>query len=294
MRLLTLLLFFCFVQAIAQESPSNGAYTAPITTLYADTVPSLDYLPKKKKDFKIKEKKIPKRVFYGIKTKRGYAITGKGKAKMIEVFYFLPKPKEPDPFVPTVYWFHTKKRKVMNTPILEKDEKFARLLHGPYLKKNSYQIFEDGIFYQGTKHGRWEKYDKSEVLIEKTKYFRGWTRESLISYYDQDHKKMEQIIPIEYGVRTGKYYRFYESGLLAEEGSYSENKKVGAWTEYYDEKKRKKKVIQYPKDPYDVETGPVVMKEWDAKGKLSFDKVSEEQFEKKKLEQEKKKKGLKK
>jgi antitoxin component YwqK of YwqJK toxin-antitoxin module len=181
----------------------------------------------------------------------------------------------------------------MNTPILEKDKKYARLLHGPYLKKTAYQILEDGIFYMGTKHGRWEKYDKNEVLIEKSKFFRGWTRESIISYYDQDHKKMEEIIPIEYGVRTGKYFRFYESGLLAEEGNYAENRKVGNWTEYFDEKKKRKKIVQYPKDPFDTETQPVVMKEWDAKGKILSDKASEEQMAKKKKEQKKPKSGLK-
>lgn len=279
-------LILCSFFAIAQEPASTtGGYKAPITSLYNDTTPNLDFIPKKKKDFKIKEKKLPKTLFYGVKTKRGYSITGKGKAKMIEVFYYIPKYKEPDPYVPLIYWFHMKKRKVMAGAIPDKDKKFARLLHGPYLKKSSYQIFEDGIFYQGTKHGRWEKYDKSEVLIEKTKYFRGWTKESMLTYYDQDHKKLQEIVPIEYGQKTGKYFRFYESGLLAEDGTYAEDRKVGTWTEYYDEKKKKKKVTQYPKDPYDTETQPEVLKEWDANGKATFDKASKEQFEKQKQQQ---------
>jgi antitoxin component YwqK of YwqJK toxin-antitoxin module len=287
MRILWLLCFISF--GLSAQQQNGGQFTAPITSLYSDTAPNLDYLPKKKRDFKIKEKKIPRTVFYGVKTKRGYAITGKGKDRVVEVFYYLPAYKEPDPYVPQVYWFNMKKRKVMNTPILEKDKKYAKLLHGPYLRKTKYQIFEDGIFYLGTKHGRWERYDKNEILIEKVKYFHGWTRESMISYYDQDHKKMQEITPIEHGVKTGKYYRFYESGILAEEGSYAENQKVGTWIEYYEDRKKRKKITQFPKDPFDTETQPVVLKEWDANGRLIFDKASEEQIEKRKKQTQQRK-----
>ena len=189
-----------------------------------------------------------------------------------------------------MYWYHIKKKKVLSTPILEKDKKFARLLHGPYLRKTAYNIIEDGIFYVGSKHGRWEKYDKNFILIEKIKYFRGWTRESMISYYDQDRKKIQEITPIQNGIKTGKFYRFYESGLLAEEGNYTEDQKTGTWVEFYEDRKKRKRVTQYPKDPYDTETKPVVVKEWDANGRLTFDKASQDQFEKKKLDQKSKKK----
>jgi len=277
--LLQFLLLSLFVTA--QQTPS-GSFTAPITSLYADTTPNLDFLPKKKRDFKIKEKKIPKTVFYGIKTKRGYTITGKGKGKVIELFYYVPIWKELDQYVPIVYWFNMKKRKVMSTPILEKEQKYARLLHGPYLKKTAYSIIEDGIFYMGSKHGRWEKYDKSDVLIEKIKYFRGWTRESLISYYDQDRKKIQEIIPIQSGIKSGKYYRYFESGQIAEEGNYAENVKIGSWVEFYDDRKKRKRMTQYSKDPYDTTTQPIIMKEWDANGKMTFDKMSKDQFDRQK------------
>ncbi|HAR19457.1 MAG TPA: hypothetical protein DCR46_02280 [Cytophagales bacterium] len=287
MRLLVLIFIFSAFASTAQQLNNN--FTAPITSLYSDTTPNLDLLPKKKRDFKMKEKKIPKTVFYGIKTKRGYTITGKGKGKVIELFYYIPKWKDPDQYVPVVYWFNLKKKKVMNTPILEKDQKYARLLHGPYLKKTSYSIVEDGIFYVGSKHGRWEKYDANDVLVEKIKYFRGWTRESLISYYDQDRKKIQEIVPIINGSKTGKYYRYFESGHIAEEGTYAEGNKIGQWFEYYDDRKKRKKIIQYPKDAYDTTTQPVLLKEWDTTGKLIYDKASKEQLGKQNEKSKKKK-----
>ncbi len=282
MRFLFVSFLLLSLFAFAQQPPANGGFTAPITSLYQDTTPNLDFLPKKRRDFKIKEKKLPKKVFYGVKTKRGFVVTGKGKARIVELFYFLPVWKEPDPYVPVAYWFNMKKRKVMNTPILEKDKRYARLLHGPYLKKTTYSIVEDGIFYMGSKHGRWEKYDKTDVLVDKTKYFRGWTRESIITYYDQDRKKIQEIMPVQNGIRTGKYLRYYESGLIAEEGEYAENAQIGLWAEYYEDRKKRKKLTQYPKDPYDTETEPIVVKEWDVNGRLVFDKASQDQFDKKK------------
>ena len=282
MRLGLFLFLILPVLIFAQQPPSGTGYTAPITSLYTDTTPNLDFIPKKKRDFKIKEKKIPKNIFYGVRTKKGFAFTGKGKTRITELFYFLPTYKEPDIYVPTVYWYHIKKKKVMSTAILEKDKKFARLLHGPYLKKTAYTILEEGIFYVGSKHGRWEKYDKNYILIDKTKFFRGWTRESLITYYDQDRKKIQEITPIQFGVKTGKYYRFYESGLLAEEGNLAEGNKIGSWVEFYEDRKKRKKMTEYPKDPFDTETKPVVLKEWDVNGRLVFDKASQDQFDKKK------------
>lgn len=280
MRLIRVLVLLFAGAVFAQEQ--KPSFTAPITSLYTDTTPNLDFLPKKKKDFKIKEKKLPKTLFYGVKTKRGYAITGKGKGRVTELFYYIPVWKEPDPYVPTVYWYNLKKRKVMSTPILDKDKKYARLLHGPYVRKSTYELLEEGIFYVGSKHGRWERYDKNFTLIDKTKYFRGWTRESLISYYDQDRKKIQEIIPVQYGIRAGKYFRFYESGLLQEEGNYAENHRIGLWIEYYEDRKKRKRVTEYPKDPYDTDTKPVVLKEWDANGRITFDKASQDQFDKKK------------
>lgn len=282
MRLFVILFLFISYFSIAQQPAPSGGYTAPITSLYSDTTPNLDFLPKKRKDFKIKEKKLPKTLFYGVRTKRGYTVTGKGKGRVVELFYYVPIWKEPDPYVPVVYWYNMKKRKVLSTPILEKDKKYARLLHGPYLRKTTYSIQEDGIFYMGSKHGRWEKYDKMDVLVEKIKYFRGWTRESIITYYDQDRKKIQEITPIQNGIKTGRYYRYFESGLIAEDGQYAENEKVGTWVEYYDDRKKRKKVTLYPKDPYDTETKPIVQKEWDENGRLIFDKASQDQFDKKK------------
>ena len=67
-----------------------------------------------------------------------------------------------------------------------------------------------------------------------------------------------------------------------------ENQKTGVWVEFYDDRKKRKKMIQYPKDPYDTQTEPILLKEWDANGKMIFDKASKDSFEKSKTNSKRK------
>ena len=41
------------------------------------------------------------------------------------------------------------------------------MMHGPYKKRLGEQIIEEGIFYYGLKHGRWVRFNRSDILQDK-------------------------------------------------------------------------------------------------------------------------------
>ncbi|MEK6477683.1 hypothetical protein WJR50_09115 [Catalinimonas sp. 4WD22] len=218
-----------------------------------------------------KEKKRKRNVYYDVKTKKGYAEAGYGQDVIIELFHYLREYEEPDPYVRDIYWYDTKRNQIRTTRNIQKDK--AQILHGPYQKMTEEgEVLEEGIFYKGTKHGRWTRYDKEFILLDKEKYSKGWPRDSEITYYDKDEmQKLKEVIPIEYGVKEGYYYYFHESGQIAVEGEYQQDHKVGLWTEYYDYKNRlPKKQIKYPDDPFD-ETSPYTTKEWTPQGQVVYE-----------------------
>lgn len=241
-------------------------------------LPQLDLvnISKKEKD-KEKEEKKPapkkkKNEFYGIKSKKQFTKLGKGPRQTIELFYYLPTFQEPSDYVPDVYWFDLKKRKITTTKNIDKNN--MRLLHGSYTKLVGGKVVEEGHYYKGVKHGRWEQYNAKFILLDKTKYYRGWLEESKITYYDAARTKIKEIIPVEYGVVQGQYYQYYDEGQLAVEGRYENGKKVGKWVEYYQYRRRRKKETQYPATPFDKEK-PYILKEWDDKGKLTYEAAEE-------------------
>ncbi|MCU0431099.1 MAG: hypothetical protein MUF42_14135 [Cytophagaceae bacterium] len=219
-----------------------------------------------------KDQKAPKpkkNVFYGQKCRRAFAKEGAGPKEVAELFYCLKKPLEVNPYVNEIYVWDLSKGKIIKVNY----EDFSKLtipykiLHGPYAKYVNRKLVERGIFYVGTKHGRWEKYNKDDILIGKSKYWRGWQREAQITYYDVERKKIKEVMPREYGQTTGTYYLFSESGKLITKGSYIDGKKVGMWVDYFPDKTKKQRETQYPKDPYD-KTPPVIIREWDDKGNI--------------------------
>ncbi|MEM9834428.1 MAG: hypothetical protein AAF944_27615 [Bacteroidota bacterium] len=218
-----------------------------------------------------KKKKRKKNVFYDIKTKKGFARSARGGTDVIEIFHYLKEFEMPDPYVRDVYWYDTKRKQIRTTHNITKNK--ALILHGPYQKMTiDNEILEEGIFYKGTKHGRWTKYSKKDILLDKEKYTRGWPRESEITYYDEGtRKKPQEVIPVEYGEKEGYYFYFHPSGRIAVEGEYQEDQKVGIWTEFYDYDRRPKKQIKYTDDPYDDETRPYTMKEWSPEGKVVYE-----------------------
>ena len=223
------------------------------------------------KDDKKKKKKQKKNVFFGLKTKKGFSRKGAGNQAVLELFRYLKRYEAPDPYVRDVYWYDTKRKQIRTTHNI--DPKKALILHGPYKKiTEDGEVLEQGMFYKGTKHGRWTRYNRKEILVDKDKYTRGWHRESEITYYDKDERqKVKEVIPVEYGEEEGYYFYFHPGGRVAVEGEYREGKKVGMWTEYYDYEKRAKKQIKYPDDPYDEETQPYISKEWNPEGQVVYD-----------------------
>ena len=264
MRLLTFIILTLFtVKGFAQDKEEQQQDGEQRFTI--DTPATLDFQTEEKEDDTKKKKKVKKRVFYGIKTKKGFTRKGYGSRVTYELFHYLKKPQPPQTFVRDIYWYDFTRKEIRKTTTFDPSK--GVLLHGPYEKRQGEVILQKGIFYKGTKHGRWLTYNKDSVLTDKEKYYRGWPRESEVSYYDpHERKKMKEIIPIEFGEREGYYYRFYENGQVAVVGEYHWDKRVGDWTEYYPNSKRKK-ILTYPKEPFDEESKPFVKAEWSDKGK---------------------------
>ncbi len=212
-----------------------------------------------------KKKKVKKKVFYGIKTKKGFTRKGYGNRVTYETFYYLKKPEKPQGFVRDIYWYDFTRKEIRVTQKFDPNK--GVLLHGPYERRQGEIVLEKGIFFKGTKHGRWLKYGRDSVLLDKEKYFRGWPKESLVSYYDPvERKKMKEMLPIEYGEKEGYYYFFHENGMLAVQGEYHWNQRVGDWIEYYPNGRRKK-IVTYPKEAFDKSVRPYVKAEWNENGK---------------------------
>ncbi len=213
------------------------------------------------------KKKRKKKVFYGIKTKKGYAKSGFGDRAIIETFFYLKSYEEPNHFVRDIYWYDFRRKNIRTTTvdIIKKDN--AGVLHGPYKKMTvDGDILEEGIFFKGTKHGRWVTYDRNDILQDKQKYTKGWPRESEVAYYNNNIENLQEIIPIEYGIKEGNYFYFHKSGRIAVQGEYQNDAKIGYWIEYYDFQDRRKKEIKYPDNPFDKKSKPYITREWNPEG----------------------------
>ena len=248
-------------------SEINGD-NAPVDTA---TKPSLELTQKKKKEDELREKKIGKKTFYGFKTARAFTRKGKDpKKREYEIFFVLKKWQEPNSYIRDIYWYHKKKRVIMLSKIEEADKKYARILHGPYMRRQGRNLIEEGIYYVGSKHGRWVKYDKNFLLVDKRRFYKGWPTDAEITYYDTEQKKPKEVIPVQFGRKDGEYFFYSPEGILLTNGIYKENTKIGVWTEYHLNKKKKKET-QYGKDPFAKDFKPYVMKEYNEKGKALYD-----------------------
>src|SRR5687767_8380105 len=168
-----------------QAEPQDQQFTI-------DTPASLDFKKEEEKEEAPRKKKVKKKVYYGIKTKKGFTRKGFGERVTYETFYFLKKPEKPTGFVRDVYWFDFTRKEIRKTEKFDPSK--GVLLHGPYEKRQGEIVLEKGIFYKGTKHGRWMKYSRDSTLADKDRYYRGWPKESLVSYYDpQERKRMKEI-----------------------------------------------------------------------------------------------------
>jgi antitoxin component YwqK of YwqJK toxin-antitoxin module len=215
------------------------------------------------------EKRRKRKVFYGLKTKKGFVRRGTGDKIDLEIFHYLKEAPETDPYIPEIWWYDFTRKRVRNTG--DPAEKKGVILHGPYKRIVGEQVVEEGIFFKGAKHGRWTEYSRDDVLVDKVKYYQGWPKESKVRYYDDKLTKLREVVPIVYDQMEGTYYYFHENGTVAVKGEYKEGVKVGKWTEYYPFLNRRKKEIQYPSDPYDQSYRPFISKEWDRSNKLIYE-----------------------
>lgn len=210
-----------------------------------------------------KKKKPRKKIFYGIKTRKLFTRRGSGERIVVELFFGLKRPQAPTPFVRDIYWYDFRRAEVRKTGY---DPKNGVLLHGPYKKMQNEVVLEEGIFYLGAKHGRWMKHDRNDLLEDKEKYYKGWPKESIVTYYDPvERKKVKEMIPVEYNEREGYYVMYHENGKVAVTGEYRFNERIGDWTEFYPNGKRKK-VIAYTKEAFE-DVRPFVRREWDLQGR---------------------------
>jgi hypothetical protein len=264
---------FSLVQA---QNPANQIITVPTDSLLFiddDFKPTLEINPyaEEEKKKKAKKKKRKKKVFYGVRTKVHFTREVSRNSVVFEKFHVLKEHKDPNKFAYDIYYYNTAKKKIEKTPFYKPE--FGPLLHGMYERTAEGQTVEKGLFFYGTKDGRWEKYGRDMLLLDKKYYYHGNPKYSQVIYYDNEQKKVKEVIPIQYDKKDGIYMLYYESGNLAEVGMYVDDIKVGRWYEYFDRPRpNTKREILYvnPNTPYD-EVPPVIVREWDEKGKKLVD-----------------------
>ena len=263
-------IFFCCI--FFSKTVKSQDVNSNIFKINLDSISSKNLLASFKKDSTlIPEKKKKKNFYFGKKTKKGFTKSKSGGKMRYENFNYIKIPETVDVYVRDVYWFNKKKKKIVKTKRLNKDN---FMLHGPYVKKIEENIIEEGMFFNGLKHGRWIKLSRSDILQDKEEYFLGWPKYSKKSFWDYSKKDLKEIIPIQYGEKDGYYYAFHENGNLAVRGEYLFDKKVGIWTEYFSVNGRKKREVNFSKEPFNKNYKPIISKEWSINGKLIYDRTA--------------------
>ncbi|GAB3660372.1 hypothetical protein GCM10028791_34270 [Echinicola sediminis] len=225
---------------------------------------------KRKEEKKKKKKRERKNVYFGEKTRTGFIRTDvKGKTQF-QLFHYTTRNKQVDPYIRDIYWFDAAD-KVIRTSGFDPSQGY--LLHGPYEKRMDDAVVESGNYYFGTKHGRWMTYNSKNILTDKSHFYEGWPKDSRISYYNQQKQQVEKVVPVEYDLKEGNFYHFYENGQLAVKGEYHYGEKVGLWTEYWNtdgEKHIRKREIQYQEKPFSKNFTPYIKSEWSKEGNLIY------------------------
>lgn len=262
-----LLLFFSVstlshAQEYITDDDLESQYEKPLTI-------DLNDLGEEEETIELKKKKVKRNVFYGKKTRKAFTRSGFGGNTVEEMFSVLKSYEDPLPYVRDIYWYNSRKRKIIKSRKIDKVN--AGILHGPYVKKIGDQIIEEGIFFMGTKHGRWSTWNKHDVLQKKEKYYKGWPKESFVAYHNKEEKRLKEVIPVQFGEKEGNYFAFHNSGRLAAMGEFHFDNRVGIWREYYDLKNRRKREIIYSKDPFDKEFKPYIVREWNKQGKVIYE-----------------------
>lgn len=255
---------------------SNGQETGEtlddIFKVNYDTPLTLDLKDEKEEGIepvKQKKKKKKRKVFFGIKTRKGFTRTGFGNSVVTELFYTLKVYEDPPQYAQDFYWYNTKTKEINNSLRINKER--AQVLHGPYKKMIGDVVIEEGWFYKGMKHKRWVRFNKYDILKEKVYWWKGWPQESRLAYYDFKKTQLKEVIPVHFGEKNGEYWAFHKDGSMAVKGQYTFNHRTGTWREFYDDRRIKREVI-YPDDPFNFEFAPTILREWDEKGTLIYDR----------------------
>ncbi|WP_460576522.1 toxin-antitoxin system YwqK family antitoxin [Hymenobacter coalescens] len=218
--------------------------------------------------------KKKKSIFMGERIKKGYTKSGaKSRNQIIEVFYYLKTPKQPNPYAPMKWLFNPAKKRLEKTATMaEIDLSKYKVLHGPYKKMQGGKVVETGFYYIGTKHLRWERFNKDNILLSKVHYEQGFPRDANISYYDGGHTMIKEVVPYMDGKLEGEYISFKNDGQPDWSGQFENGRKVGTWTKYWGFRNRRHYEYEYGESGYEPETEPVLVKEYNRNGVLIYEK----------------------
>ena len=262
--------------------PTVGSLKEQKDSYLSGIMPDLGLKMKQLKKLKADKKaksKTSKTEYEGLPMLKAYTKLGSGDRTIVEEFYILKdnSAAKPLPYIREVFRYYQRTGRV--TSSIVKDEDKGLLLHGPYKRYQNGELIEEGFYYAGMKDGRWERYDANFMLLDKTQWHRGVPAESRLTYFDSTHRKIREIIPVEYGKVKGTYLAFYENGLVSEEGKYDNGVKVGRWTEFYpispNGRRMRRKLTQYASDQWDTAFESYTISEWDEKGKITYERAKE-------------------
>lgn len=241
--------------------------------LLPTTAPILLFDDYSKSDKKKEEKKKTKKnIYYGEKTKKGYTKQTVRDQTQYQIFNFTTQNREFDPYIRDIHWFDTRDKVIRSK---EFDPSRGYLLHGPYSREVGDVVVEKGNFFFGTKHGTWLTFDTKTVLLDKLHYSEGWPKDSKVTYYNREQRKIEKLTPVEYDLMEGNFFHFHENGQIAVTGEYHFGEKIGLWTEYWNTKNNKiirKREVQYQENPFTKNFRPFIRAEWDQEGNLIYRK----------------------
>jgi hypothetical protein len=262
---------FSFAQKRKKEKTVDPDSSGVVTDkLMPTTLPLLLFDDKERKEKKKKEKKNEKKNFYyGQKTKRVKIRQSFRSQTQFQNFFYTTEKKVVDPYIRDIFWYD-KKDNVIRTK--DFDPSRGYLLHGPYTKSFDTTIVEEGNYYFGTRHGTWLSYDGKSILLDKLHFSEGWPKDSRVSYYNKATNQIEKLTPIEYELKEGNFFHFFEDGHIAVTGEYHFGEKVGLWTEYWNNKNKviRKREIQYQDNPFTKDFRPFIRAEWDKEGNLIY------------------------
>ncbi|WP_133555985.1 toxin-antitoxin system YwqK family antitoxin [Algoriphagus boseongensis] len=263
-----------FAQKNDQDKKSDPDSTGVVSSALLPTVAPLLLFDeeKEKEEKKEKKKKARKNIWFDVKTQRGFTRREIRGQSYFEYFNYTDAERMPNPYIRDIYWYDPSEKAIRTEGYTPGN---GYLLHGPYERLVNETVVESGMFYYGMKHKTWMVFDSNNVLQDKSHFAEGWPRESTVTYYNRASKSIEEIIPVQYGLKEGNYFYFHEDQQIAVTGEYKYGEKVGLWTEYWDTNNTKavrKREIQYQEEPYTKNFRPYIRAEWDKDGNLVYRK----------------------